>query len=352
MIRVLVVDDSAVVRQIFTKILSEDPEIEVVGTAADPYVAREKIAQLRPDVLTLDVEMPRMDGITFLGKLMQHFPLPVVVVSSVTERGGATAIEALRLGAVEVLCKPGTAYTVGTLANDLIDSIKAAASARVLQSSTTSDPPQSPLPPIVSARMTHRIVTIGASTGGTKALEQVLTRLPANAPGTVIVQHMPEQFTRAFAERLDAICAMEVSEACNGDRLTDGRVLIAPGNHHLLVRRDGARFYVEVKEGPRVSRHRPSVDVLFRSAAKSAGVNAIGVLMTGMGKDGARGLLEMRQAGAATLTQDADTSVVYGMPREAVELGASMHSVPLPRIAHKILELASASARAELHSHS
>lgn len=345
MIRVLVVDDSAVVRQMFTQILDSDPEIEVVGAAADPYIAREKIVELRPDVLTLDVEMPRMDGLTFLSKLMERLPMPVVVVSSLTERGGKLAIEALRLGAIEVLTKPGTAYSVGSLSADLIRSVKAAAAARV----TRSTPDSTPLAahrPLTASHLTHKVLAIGASTGGTKALEQLLTQLPSNAPGTVIVQHMPEHFTRAFAQRLDSICDMEVREASDGESLTDGRVLLAPGNLHLLLRRSGARFHVQLKEGPRVSGHRPSVDVLFRSVARSAGVNAIGVLLTGMGKDGARGLLEMRQAGSATITQDEESCVVYGMPREAVKLGASMHSLPLPDIAGHVLDIAAGAVQA------
>ena len=339
MIRVLVIDDSAVIRQVFTRILNEDPEIDVVGAAADPYIAREQITQLRPDVLTLDVEMPRMDGITFLGKLMEHYPLPVVIVSSLTQRGSTLALEALRLGAIDVLCKPGAAYSVGDLSGALIDSVKAAAVARV-QPGVPACEGVAPAPRLAAAETTDKVLAIGASTGGTKALEEILTVLPGACPGTVIVQHMPEHFTRAFAQRLDSLCEPEVREAQNGDGLFPGRVLIAPGDRHLLLRRSGARFHVEVKAGPPVSRHRPSVDVLFRSVARSAGVNAVGALLTGMGKDGARGLLEMREAGAATISQDEATSIVYGMPREAHAIGASVYSLPLGEIAAALLQLA------------
>lgn len=338
MIRVLVVDDSAMVRQIFTQALAQDPEIQVVGAAPDPYVARDRIVELRPDVITLDVEMPRMDGLTFLRKLMQHHPLPVIVVSSLTPQGGRLALEALEAGAVAVLSKPGAAYTVGEMSLELIETIKAAAGVnpRHLARCAQADAPQR----LALSCTTNKIVAIGASTGGTQALETVLRALPANAPGAVVVQHMPEHFTRAFADRLNGICAVEVREAADGDSVAPGRVLIAPGNRHLLLRRSGARYYAQVKDGPLVGRHRPAVDVLFRSAARYAGRNAVGVILTGMGCDGARGMLEMHQAGATTIAQDEATCVVYGMPKEAVKLGGVDLSLPLGEIAQGLLQAA------------
>jgi len=337
--RVLIVDDSAVVRKILSKALGEDPQIDVVGTAPDPYIARDKIVQLRPDVITLDVEMPRMDGITFLRRLMQHHPIPVIIVSSLTPRGGDLAMEALDAGAVEVMCKPGEAYTVGDVSLALADKVKAAASVRVGKANGTprATAPQATL---AMTRTTHKVLAIGASTGGTEALKTVLERLPVNAPGTVIVQHMPEHFTRAFAERLDSICRTEVKEAVDGDSVTPGRVLIAPGNRHLLLQRSGARYYAQVKDGPLVCRHRPSVEVLFTTVAQHAGRNAVGVILTGMGADGAQGMLKMKQAGAVTIAQNEETCVVYGMPKEAVRCGAVDHIERLERIPEKILACA------------
>lgn len=338
-IRVLVVDDSAIVRQIFERELSRDPEIEVVGTAPDPYVARDKIVQLRPDVVTLDVEMPRMDGVTFLRKLMHHFPLPVIVVSSLTPQGGELALEALAAGAVEVMCKPGAAYTVGDMSVQLVDKIKAAARAGVRRPAIPSPVGRS-APRLAMTRTTNKVVAIGASTGGTQALQDILTALPANAPGIMIVQHMPEHFTRSFAERLDSLCEMEVKEAANGDSVAPGKVLVAPGNFHMLLRRSGAMYHAEVKEGPLVCRHRPSVDVLFRSVARYAGANAVGVILTGMGADGAEGLGEMRRAGAHTIAQDEASCVVFGMPREAIRLGAAATVEPLEAIPGALLAAA------------
>jgi two-component system chemotaxis response regulator CheB len=337
-IRVLVVDDSAVVRNIFSQEIARDPEIEVIGTAPDPYVARDKIVQLRPDVITLDVEMPRMDGITFLKKLMRHFPLPVIIVSSLTQRGGQLALEALDAGAVDVLCKPGPAYAVGDMSVELVDKIKAAARVTVRKrgpdtQSTTPAPPR-----LAMTRTTHKVVAIGASTGGTQALQDVLLAMPSNAPGIAIVQHMPERFTQLFAERLNQLCAVVVREAEDGDTVTPGTVLIAPGNKHMLLRRSGAIYYVQVKSGPLVSRHRPSVDVLFKSVARYAGANAIGVIMTGMGGDGAEGLREMRDAGAHTIAQDQASCVVFGMPKVAIEMGAVNEVVGLNRIAEAVLK--------------
>lgn len=338
MIRVLVVDDSAVVRQIFQQVLSRDPEIEVIGVAPDPYVARDMIVEKKPDVMTLDVEMPRMDGLTFLRKVMRYHPVPTVVVSSLTARGGELALEAAQIGAVEVLCKPGASYTVGELSDHLVAAVKAAARVPVRKMQLEGRPPaEGPLRPL--ARTTHQILAIGASTGGTTALEGILRRLPANAPGTVIVQHMPPVFTAAFAARLDTLSAMEVREARNGDWVTPGVALIAPGGQHLVLRRSGARYVAEVKDGPLVNGHRPSVDVLFRSVAQSAGRNAVGAILTGMGGDGAKGLLELRNAGARTVAQDEESCVVFGMPKVAIDLGAVEEIVPLARIPERLLQL-------------
>ena len=336
MIRVMVVDDSAIVRKVFSEELARDPEIDVVATAPDPYVARDKIVQLSPDVLTLDVEMPRMDGLSFLRKLMKYHPMPVIVVSSLTPQGGDMAMEALEIGAAEVMCKPGEAYTVGEMSRDLISKIKAVAYMKLPNRS--AEAASSP-PPVRTAltRTTLKIVAIGASTGGTEALKEVLVRYPANAPATVVVQHMPEQFTRAFAERLNGLCAVEVREAQSGDTLRAGLVLIAPGNKHMVLERSGAVYAVLVKDGPRVHHQRPAVDVLFRSVARHAGRNAIGVILTGMGADGADGLLEMRQAGAHTIAQDEATCVVYGMPKEAVQAGAVERVAPIKAVTDEIL---------------
>lgn len=337
-IKVLIVDDSAVVRQIFSKELGRDPEIEVVGTAPNPYIARDKIVQLKPDVLTLDIEMPRMDGITFLRKLMRYFPLPVIIVSSLTEKGGELALEAMEAGAVDVLSKPGASYTVGDMSVELIDKIKAAS--RVLVKKRDAKATDTRPTQLALTRTTNKVVAIGASTGGTQALQRVLQALPANCPGIIIVQHMPEHFTRSFADRLNEICAMDVMEAKDGDHVIPGRVLIAPGNYHMLLQRSGAVYLVRVKKGPLVSRHRPSVDVLFKSVANYAGRNSVGVIMTGMGKDGASGMLEMHSNGAVNIAQDEKSCVVYGMPKVAVEMGGVDHIVSLEHIPEKILELA------------
>ena len=338
--RVLVVDDSAVVRDIFTRELSRDPGIDVVGTAPDPFVARDKIVRLKPDVITLDIEMPRMDGITFLRKLMRFHPLPVIIVSSLTPKGGELALESLDAGAVEVMNKPGRAYTVGDMSIELIDKIKAAARVKVQKQeiSTIQTKAQTPLQALT--KTTNKVLAIGASTGGTNAIQKVLTAMPVNTPGIVIVQHMPEHFTRSFAERLNEICVIQVKEAENGDTVIPGKALIAPGNYHMLLNRSGARYYVQVKSGPLVSRHRPSVDVLFKSVANYAGNNAIGVILTGMGDDGSKGLLEMKNTGADTIAQDEASCVVFGMPKEAIGLNAVDHIEPLDRIPQKILELA------------
>lgn len=337
MIRALVIDDSAVVRQICEQVLSRDPEIQVVGTAPDPYVARDMIVSLNPDVLTLDVEMPRMDGITFLRKLMRHHPLPTVVLSSVTPKGSEQALEALAAGAITVLCKPGAAYTVGDLGPDLVRAVKAAARTRVRKTEVAAE--AAPIAPKALARTTNQILAIGASTGGTVAIERLLMGMPANCPGGVIVQHMPPVFTNSFAERLDRLCQMRVREAADHDLVTQGTILVAPGGKHLLLRRSGAQYMVEVKDGPLVNGHRPSVDVLFRSVAQTAGANALGVILTGMGGDGAKGLLEMHNAGAYTIAEDESTCVVWGMPRVAAELGAADQVLPLPRISGRLLDV-------------
>jgi len=338
-IKVLIVDDSAVVRQVLSKALSQAADIEVVGTATDPYVARDKIVKLEPDVITLDIEMPRMDGITFLKKLMQHKPMPVIILSSLTRKGGKLALEAIEAGAVEVLSKPGGSYSVGEMAEQLADKIRAAARARPLARKAASRPAR--VQPVASTNLdlTNKVVAIGASTGGTEAIREVLIRLPASVPGIVIVQHMPPRFTTAFAERLNGLCAFEVREGQDGDAVYPGRCLIAPGNFHMMLRRSGARYYVNVKTGPMVHHQRPSVDVLFRSVAKAAGPNAVGVILTGMGADGAEGLLLMRQAGAPTLGQDEATCVVYGMPKAAYEMGAVQKQLPLEKIPAEIMRL-------------
>ena len=336
MIRVLVVDDSAVVRQVLSGEISKAKDIEVVGTAADPYIARDKIVALNPDVITLDLEMPRMDGLTFLAKLMKFHPLPVIVVSSLTPRGSDTALRALELGAVDVVGKPGGSYTVGDIAAELVEKIRAASTAR-FRTAASAPVESAPAAGVPLLNMTHKVLAIGASTGGTEAIKTVLMGLPATTPGTVIVQHMPEHFTAAFAARLNGLCPMEVREARSGDLVAPGVALLAPGNRHMVLRRSGAQFSVEVKGGPPVHYQRPSVDVLFHSVASQAGGNAVGTILTGMGADGAGGLLAMRQAGARTLAQDEATCVVFGMPREAIRLGAAEQVVPLQGMAARIL---------------
>jgi two-component system chemotaxis response regulator CheB len=340
-IRVLIVDDSAIVRRILSEALSGEDDIEVAGTAPDPYVARDKILALRPDVLTLDIEMPRMDGLTFLRKLMHFHPLPAIVISSLTQPSCHAAIQALEYGAVEVLAKPGGPYSVGELRHDLAQKVRAAAASRIRRPEEAISPREakaSLLSRLTAAAFpAGTVLAIGASTGGTEAIANVLTRLPQACPGIVVAQHIPAQFSRAFARRLNELCAMEVKEAEDGDTLRAGLALVAPGDFHMLLRNTGGRYYVNVKSGPRVCYQRPSVDVLFASVAEAAGADAVGALLTGMGNDGAQGLLKMRQAGARTIAQNEATCVVYGMPREAVELGAADQILPLPAIAEAML---------------
>jgi len=336
-IKVLVVDDSAVVRNILARELASDPDIDVVDTAPDPYIAREQIAKFKPDVITLDIEMPRMDGITFLRKLMKHYPMPVIVVSSLTQKGSDLAMEALYQGAVDVMCKPGRAYTVGDMTMSLIEKIKAAARVRVEDLGAINDQLLHSKNNLSLTRTTNKVVAMGASTGGTQALEYILTSLPPNSPGILIVQHMPERFTKSFASRLNDLCKLDVREACDGDRIVPGTALLAPGNKHMVLRRSGATYYVEVKDGPLVKRQRPSVEVLFSSVAKYAGANAIGVILTGMGSDGADGMFKMKQNGAVNIAQDEESCVVFGMPSEAIKLDAVDNVLPLVEIPEAVL---------------
>jgi len=353
-IRVLVVDDSATVRQALKTLLETDPGIEVIGTAPDPFVAAQRIAEQVPDVITLDVEMPRMDGLTFLDKIMAQHPIPVVICSSLTEGTSATAFAALEKGAVEIITKPklGTKQFFEESAIHICDIVKSAARARVrrvarravaapraAQPKLTADAVLAKGTSRAMIETTERIVAVGASTGGTEALRVFLEALPADAPGTVIVQHMPEKFTAQFAARLNGLCRVTVKEAADGDTVLRGQALIAPGNRHLLVKRSGARYFVEVKDGPLVSRHRPSVDVLFRSTARYAGKNAVGVIMTGMGDDGAKGMLEMKEAGAYNLAQDEESCVVFGMPAEAIKAGGVDRVLSLEQIAPEVVRL-------------
>ena len=343
-IRVLIVDDSAIVRKILSEALAGEPDLEVVGTAPDPYVARDKILALRPDVLTLDIEMPRMDGLTFLKKLMHFYPLPTVVISSLAQPSCRAAIQALESGAVEVLAKPGGPYSVGELRQTLAGKIRAAAASRLHRTEAASGravgPSPLPAAPLAAPAESDSIIAIGASTGGTEAIATVLSRLPASSPPIVIAQHIPPEFSRAFANRLNDLCALEVKEASDGDAARSGLALVAPGDFHTLLRRGGGRYIVSVKGGPRVCYQRPSADVLFLSVAEAAGSQAVGVLLTGMGNDGAQGLLKMRHAGARTIAQNEATCVVFGMPREAIALGAAESVLPLPSIAEAMLAAA------------
>ena len=349
-ISVLIVDDSAVVRQTLTDILQSDSSIEVIATAPDPFIAAQKIAKQVPDVITLDVEMPRMDGITFLQKIMNQHPIPVVMCSSLTENGCETALKALEYGAVDIITKPKLGVKTFLEESKMLicDAVKAAAHTHIKRVATVRKRVEEKLTADVviekatskaMIQTTEKVVIVGASTGGTEALRVFLKALPPDAPGIVVVQHMPEKFTASFAKRLDGECQVNVKEASDGDSVIRGRVLIAPGNYHTLLKRSGANYFVEVKEGPLVCRHRPSVDVLFRSAARYAGKNAVGMIMTGMGDDGARGMLEMHDAGAYTVAQDEQSCVVFGMPKEAIEMGGVDKVMHLDKMAFEVTKL-------------
>ncbi len=352
-IRVLIVDDSAIVRQSLTEILSSDPEIEIVGTASDPYMAVEQIKNVVPDVITLDIEMPKMDGITFLKKIMSQHPIPVIIISTLTSKGTETALSALESGAVEVVLKPQlhTSEQRKEAAMILVDKVKAASHAVIhrrraglarapksVKPKLTADAvlPQPDFRSSSLVKTTEKVVAVGASTGGTEALKTFLESFPLDSPGIVIVQHMPELFTKQFADRLNEQCKITVKEAENGDTVLRGQALISPGNKHMLLKRSGAKYYVEVTEGPLVNRHRPSVDVLFRSAARYAGKNSVGVIMTGMGNDGAQGLLEMKNSGAFTIAQNEKTCIVFGMPKEAIKLNAVNKVMSIYSIAYEV----------------
>jgi two-component system chemotaxis response regulator CheB len=347
-IRVLIVDDSASVRQVLKEILDSDPQIEVMAVASDPYVAAQRIREEVPDVITLDIEMPRMDGLTFLDRIMSQHPIPIVICSTLTDAGSDSALSALEKGAVTIITKPklGAREFFEESRIRICDAVKSAARARL----KNERPVRLEAPPKLTAdavlarpvssaliQTTEKVVVVGASTGGTEALREFLEALPLDAPGIVVVQHMPEHFTARFAERLNGLCRITVKEAEDNESVIRGQALIAPGNRHLLLKRSGARYYVEVRDGPLVSRHRPSVDVLFRSAARYGGRNVVGVLMTGMGDDGAKGMLEMRQAGAFNIAQDEASCVVFGMPAEAIKLGAADRVLPLGSIASEVV---------------
>jgi two-component system chemotaxis response regulator CheB len=335
-IKVLVVDDSAIVRKILTETIAAEPDMEVVGTAPDPYVARDKILALNPDVLTLDIEMPRMDGLTFLKKLMLYHPMPVIVISSLGHSSCSASVEALQHGAIEVLAKPGGPYSIGELRTALAAKLRAAASAHIRGVAPAAVAPRPPVR--LGGFRQDAVIAIGASTGGTEAIREVLMGIPADTPPIVITQHIPQAFSAAFAGRLDQLCAMEVREARDGDEAKPGLALVAPGNYHMLLRRAGTGYRVQVRDGPQVCYQRPSVDVLFASVAESAKDRAVGALLTGMGSDGAQGLLRMKRAGARTIAQNEESCVVYGMPREAVKLGAADQVMALSAIPQALLQ--------------
>jgi two-component system, chemotaxis family, protein-glutamate methylesterase/glutaminase len=337
MIKVLIVDDSAVVRQVLSTELNKVDDIEVIATAVDAFSARDKVVRLKPDVVTLDLEMPRMDGLTFLRKLMKYYPIPVIIVSSLSQQGSRTAMRAMELGAVDVVSKPGAGDALSEIIETLVDKVRAAGTSRMLPVATPVPETSTAVHRNVPHHATNKVLAIGASTGGTEAIRNILLGLPADGPGTLIVQHLPAKFTAAFAERLNDQCAMEVREARDGEEVVSGLALVAPGGKHMaLWKRDG-RFIVEIKDGPAVFHQRPSVDVLFHSVARHAGSAAVGVLMTGMGVDGARGMVAMREAGAHTIAQDEATSVVFGMPREAIRMEGADKVLPLSQIAQQAL---------------
>jgi len=344
-IRVLIVDDSAIVRKMLGEALAGESDLEVVGTAPDPFVARDKILSLHPDVLTLDIEMPRMDGLTFLKKLMRFHPLPVIIISSLGQSSSQTALEALQCGAVEVLAKPGGPYSVGELKQDLPQKVRAAAQARVSQAKPQPAAPAVTAPLALKGASSSTVIAIGASTGGTEAIREVLTALPANMPGIVVVQHIPPVFSLAFANRLNDQCRLRVKEAADGDRVTAGLALVAPGNFHMTLRKTGGEYRVVIQDGPRVCYQRPSVDVLFESVAQVVKSDAIGAILTGMGSDGAQGLLQMKRAGARTIAQDEASCVVFGMPREAIRMGGVDRVAPLDRIAAELTALSALAIR-------
>lgn len=336
-IKVLIIDDSALVRKVLTETINATQDIITVGSAPNPYIGRDMIVELKPDVVLLDIEMPKMDGLTFLEKLMNHFPMPVIVVSSLGDAGGEVALRAMELGALDVLKKPGASYSIIEMKEQLIDKIRAAAKVKIfpkLQKSAIAKKRKT----TSMIRTTNKVVAIGASTGGTVALTELLTKLPQNIPPILIVQHMPEGFTYQFAERLNSLCKFEVKEAKHGDYVLSGRVLMAPGNKHMVIKRDGANYFVEIKEGPLVFHQRPAVEVLFYSMAKYVGNNAVGVILTGMGKDGAEGMLEMKNNGAYTIAQDEKSSIVFGMPKEAIALGGVDDIYPLGEIPFAIMK--------------
>jgi two-component system chemotaxis response regulator CheB len=346
-IRVLVVDDSAIVRKILSETIAMEPDMEVVGTAPDPYVARDKILALKPDVLTLDIEMPRMDGLTFLKRLMKFHPMPVIIISSITRASCEITLEALSSGAVEVMEKPAGAYSVGELREGLARKLRAAAGARVAHAKPQPTPPAKPSAS-TSAMQNDKVIAIGASTGGIEAIHDVLIQLPANIPGIVIAQHIPKQFSTSFAQRLNRVCAFEVKEAEDGDRVRPGLALLAPGDFHMVLRRSANGYCVQIQDGPKVCYQRPAVDVMFASVASAAKSHAVGILLTGMGVDGAQGMLAMRQAGAQTIAQNEATCVVYGMPREAVRLGAAEQVLALSSIPDAIVRAVSQKAVSSL----
>ena len=339
MIKVIVVDDSAIIRKVFKKSLSEDKQINVVGTAPDPFVARDLIVKLKPDIITLDIEMPKMDGITFLKKLMHYYPLPVIVVSSLTYRGGERALEAIENGAVDVMCKPGSSYASNIMTKELIEKIKAVAKVDIQKHINLQKKPQSGIKNKSLSKYSNKVIAIGASTGGTNALDIVLRKMPPDSPGIIITQHMPGLFTKSFAERLNYNSKIHVKEAVDGDLVKPGTALVAEGTKHLLLRKKEANYYVQLKDGPPVNRHKPSVDVMFISTAKTASINSIGVLLTGMGADGAKGLYEMKRMGARTIAQDEKSCIVFGMPKVAIDMGAADKVVNLKNIPEEIINM-------------
>lgn len=340
--RVLIVDDSSIVRRVLSEQLARQPDISVVGAAPDPFVARDMILAEKPDVVTLDIEMPRMDGLTFLRKLMKYHPIPVIIVSSLTPKGCEMTMACLEAGAVDVMCKPNGSFSIGDMSDQLGELIRAAANASMRQvpPAPATRMADDTLRSITSMHATHKVIAMGSSTGGTEALRTVLTALPKQIPGIVMTQHMPEGFTASLAQRLNGLCEIEVREARDGDRVVPGLALLAPGNQHMRLARDGAKFIVKVGDGPRVCRHRPSVEVLFESAARTAGPNAMGVILTGMGDDGATGLVSMRKAGAKTVAQDEATCVVFGMPREAIARGGASIISPLQDVPRHMIDFA------------